>query len=228
MSNQTQSPARRCVPASLSPRPKIFRTTCAETRDCGGIRGDAQKSRRENDLRKEPRTWEKRVRREKTEKKDVDWTNDFFFPCADSRFSETASRTRRERRNTRPLTWHTKRRQAEQPSCVSRNRRTQVSRVASRDSLLFAKSKKKALSSTSARAICARRHTARHARPAETHESTRPRAHVRPASRQRLAQAGPRPAGELRETRSSDEPTRACGIFLNHEQETGRGRRPRR
>lgn len=99
-------------------------------------------------------------------------------------------------------------------SCVSRNRRTQVSRLASRDSLLFAKSKKKALSSTSARAICARRHTARHARPAETHESTRPRAHVRPASRQRLAQAGPRPAGELRETRSSDEPTRACGYFF--------------
>ena len=198
-------------PASLSPRPKIFRTTCAETRDCGGIRGDARKSRRESVLRKETRTWEKRVRREKTEKKDVDWTNDSL---CHSRFSETASRTRRERRNTRPLTWHTKRRQAEHLAAFreTEERRCRESRLATR--CCSRKVKKKALSSTSARAICARRHTARHARPAETHESTRPRAHVRPASRQRLAQAGPRPAGELRETRSSDEPTRACGYFF--------------
>lgn len=211
MSNQTQSRRSCFAVATTKDIPDNLRGNSRLRRHTRG----REKSRRENDLRKETRTWEKRVRREKTEKKDVDWTNDFFFPCADSRFSETASRTRRERRNTRPLTWHTKRRQAEQLySCVSRNRRTQVSRLVSRDSLLFAKSKKKALSSTSARAICARRHTARHARPAETHESTRPRAHVRPASRQRLAQAGPRPAGELRETRSSDEPTRACGYFF--------------
>lgn len=197
-------------PASLSPRPKIFRTTCAEiSRLRRHTRG-----RRKNPAEKMPllsretRSVAKKVRREKTEKKDVDWTNDFraFFCVTD----ETASRTRRERRNTRPLTWHTKRRQA-RPAAF---RKTEERRCRCRDSLLFAKSKKSALSSTSARAICARRHTARHACPAETHESNRPRAHVRPASRQRLAQAGPRPAGELRETRSSDEPTRACGYFF--------------
>lgn len=198
-------------PASLSPRPKIFRTTCAETRDCGCIRGYARKSRRRSVLAKETRTWEKRVRPGKDRKKRRRLDERFPVP---SRFSETASRTRRERRNTRPLTWHTKRRQAEHLAAFreTEERRCRESRVATR--CCSRKVKKKALSSTSARAICARRHTARHARPAETHESTRPRAHVRPASRQRLAQAGPRPAGELRETRSSDEPTRACGYFF--------------
>ena len=195
-------------PASLSPRPKIFRTTCAETRDCGGIRGDAKNPAKmppkKCPLARDTERCEKGSR-EKTEKKDVDWTNDFrAFFCA----TETASRTRRERRHTRPLTWHTKRRQA-RPAAF---RKTEERRCRCRDSLLFAKSKKARC--RSARAICARRHTARHARPAETHESNRPRAHVRPASRQRLAQAGPRPAGELRETRSSDEPTRACGYFF--------------
>ena len=201
-------------PASLSPRPKIFRTTCAETRDCGGIRGDAQKSRRENDLRKETRTWEKRVRPGKDRKKRRRLDERFLFSlCRLALFGDCVPyEARATKHSTADVAYETATGRA--PSCVSRNRRTQVSRVASRDSLLFAKSKKKALSSTSARAICARRHTARHARPAETHESTRPRAHVRPASRQRLAQAGPRPAGELRETRSSDEPTRACGYFF--------------
>lgn len=210
MSNQTQSPhgAASCFAVATT---KIFRTTCAETRDCGCIRGYARKSRRESVLAKETRTWEKRVRREKTEKKDVDWTNDSLCPRAFRRLRPVRGESER---NTRPLTWHTKRRQAEHLAAFreTEERRCRESRVATR--CCSRKVKKKALSSTSARAICARRHTARHARPAETHESTRPRAHVRPASRQRLAQAGPRPAGELRETRSSDEPTRACGYFF--------------
>lgn len=199
-------PARRCVLLRCRPDQRYSGQLARKLETAEAYAGTPKKSRRKNDPARD-RSVAKKVRREKTEKKDVDWTNDFrAFFCA----TETASRTRRERRHTRPLTWHTKRRQAR----AAAFRKTEERRCRCRDSLLFAKSKKSALSSTSARAICARRHTARHARPAETHESNRPRAHVRPASRQRLAQAGPRPAGELRETRSSDEPTRACGYFF--------------
>jgi hypothetical protein len=122
-------------PASLSPRPKIFRTTCAETRDCGCIRGYARKSRRrkcpskrDTDVGKKSSPGKDRKKRRRLDER---------FPVS-SRFSETASRTRRERRNTRPLTWHTKRRQAEHLAAF---RETEERRC--RDSLLFAKSKKK-------------------------------------------------------------------------------------
>ena len=207
MSNHTQSPHDAASCFAVAPTKDIPDNLRGNFETAEAYAGTPKKSRRKNAPSRETRSVAKKVRREKTEKKDVDWTNDFrAFLCA----TETASRTRRERRNTRPLTWHTKRRQA-RPAAF---RKTEERRCRCRDSLLFAKSKKSALSSTSARAICARRHTARHACPAETHESNRPRAHVRPASRQRLAQAGPRPAGELRETRSSDEPTRACGYFF--------------
>lgn len=210
MSNQTQSPhdAASCFAVATT---KDIPDNLRGNRDCGCIRGYARKSRRESvppqrdtDVGKKSSPGKDRKKRRRLDER---------FPVP-SRFSETASRTRRERRNTRPLTWHTKRRQAEHLAAFreTEERRCRESRVATR--CCSRKVKKKALSSTSARAICARRHTARHARPAETHESTRPRAHVRPASRQRLAQAGPRPAGELRETRSSDEPTRACGYFF--------------
>ena len=198
-------------PASLSPRPRYSGQLARkfETADAyaGTHENPAAKvsfAKRQRDVGKKSSPGKDRKKRRRLDER---------FPVP-SRFSETASRTRRERRNTRPLTWHTKRRQAEHLAAFreTEERRCRESRLATR--CCSRKVKKKALSSTSARAICARRHTARHARPAETHESTRPRAHVRPASRQRLAQAGPRPAGELRETRSSDEPTRACGYFF--------------
>ena len=210
MSNQTQSPhdAASCFAVATT---KIFRTTCAKLETADAYAGTHEnpaakvsRRKRDTDVGKKSSPGKDRKKRRRLDER---------FPVP-SRFSETASRTRRERRNTRPLTWHTKRRQAEHLAAFreTEERRCRESRVATR--CCSRKVKKKTLSSTSARAICARRHTARHARPAETHESTRPRAHVRPASRQRLAQAGPRPAGELRETRSSDEPTRACGYFF--------------
>lgn len=215
-------------PASLSPRPKIFRTTCAETRDCGGIRGDAPISRRENDRRKETRTWEKRVRREKTEKKDVDWTNDFFFPCADSRFSETASRTRRERRNTRPLTWHTKRRQAEQLAAFreTEERRCRDWRVATRCCSRKVKKKRcrrraRARSALDATPLGTRVRRRRTSRP----DHARTCAPRRGKGWHRLA-LDPRASFARHDPRTSRRVL--AGIFLNHEQETGRGRRPRR
>ena len=124
---------------------------------------------------------------------------------------------------SRPLTWQTNRRQVfclsqncERQNCE--NRRTQVGRC-------------RFESAENNLGLCARarrpgHHTAWHARQAETHESNRQRAHVRSASRRRLAKAGPGPAASGRDTRSSDGPT--LRVFLNHEQETGRGRSPRR
>lgn len=197
-------------PASLSPRPRYSGQLARKLETADAYAGTHENPAAKVSLQKRHGRGKKEFAGKRQKKKTSIGRT---IPCALALFGDCVPyEARATKHSTADVAYETATGRA--PSCVSRNRRTQVSRVASRDSLLFAKSKKKALSSTSARAICARRHTARHARPAETHESTRPRAHVRPASRQRLAQAGPRPAGELRETRSSDEPTRACGYFF--------------
>ena len=64
------------------------------------------------------------------------------IPCALALFGDCVPyEARATKHSTADVAYETATGRA--PSCVSRNRRTQVSRVASRDSLLFAKSKKK-------------------------------------------------------------------------------------
>ena len=221
MSNHTQ-PAR-CVLLRCRPDQDIPDNLRGNFETAEAYAGTPKKSRRKNAPSRETRSVAKKVRREKTEKKDVDWTNDFraFFCVTD----ETASRTRRERRHTRPLTWHTKRRQA-RPAAF---RKTEERRCRCRDSLLFAKSKKSTLSSTSARARSALDATplgtrVRRRRTSRT-EHARTCAPRRGKGWHRLA-LDPRASFARHDPRTSRRVL--AGIFLNHEQETGRGRRPRR
>jgi len=127
-------------PASLSPRPKIFRTTCAETRDCGCIRGYARKSRRRKCPSKRDTDVGKKSSPGKRQKKKTSIGR--TIPCVLALFGDCVPyEARATKHSTADVAYETATGRA--PSCVSRNRRTQVSRVATRDSLLFAKSKKK-------------------------------------------------------------------------------------
>jgi len=213
-------------PASLSPRPKIFRTTCAETRDCGCIRGYARKSRRRKCPSKRDTDVGKKSSPGKRQKKKTSIGR--TIPCVLALFGDCVPyEARATKHSTADVAYETATGRA--PSCVSRNRRTQVSRVATRDSLLFAKSKKKKRCRRRARARSAldatplgtrvrRRRTSRpdHAR------TCAPR---RGKGWHRLA-LDPRASFARHDPRTSRRVL--AGIFLNHEQETGRGRRPRR
>ena len=127
---------------------------------------------------------------------------------------------------SRPLTWQTNRRQV---FCLSQNCERQNCETDERRS---AKKKGAALKVRKITWACARARDL----PSTPHRLARAAggdSRVEPTTRARAhrvaAKAGkgwPWTRGELRDTRSSDGPT--LRVFLNHGQETGRGRSPRR
>lgn len=212
-------------PASLSPRSKIFRTTCAEIETADAYAGTHENpaakvsfAKRQRDVGKKSSPGKDRKKRRRLDER---------FPVP-SRFSETASRTRRERRNTRPLTWHTKRRQAEHLAAFreTEERRCRESRLATRCCSRKVKKKRcrrraRARSALDATPLGTRVRRRRTSRP----DHARTCAPRRGKGWHRLA-LDPRASFARHDPRTSRRVL--AGIFLNHEQETGRGRRPRR
>ena len=126
-------------PASLSPRSKIFRTTCAETQTADAYAGTHENPAAKVSRRKRHGRGKKEFAGKRQKKKTSIGRT---IPCALALFGDCVPyEARATKHSTADVAYETATGRA--PSCVSRNRRTQVSRVASRDSLLFAKSKKK-------------------------------------------------------------------------------------
>ena len=124
---------------------------------------------------------------------------------------------------SRPLTWQTNRRQV-LPFSELRNRRTQVGRSSGAQVPLL-KVRKITWACVRARDLPSTPHRSARASGGDSRvePTTRARAHRVAA---KAGEGWPWTRGELRDTRSSDGPT--LRVFLNHEQETGRGRSPRR
>ena len=126
-------------PASLSPRSKIFRTTCAEIETADAYAGTHENPAAKVSLKETKRRGKKEFAGKRHKKKTSIGRT---IPCALALFGDCVPyEARATKHSTADVAYETATGRA--PSCVSRNRRTQVSRVATRDSLLFAKSKKK-------------------------------------------------------------------------------------
>lgn len=124
---------------------------------------------------------------------------------------------------SRPLTWQTNRRQV---FCLSQNCERQNCETDERRSAGAAlKVRKITWACARARDLPSTPHRLARAAGGDSRvePTTRARAHRVAA---KAGKGWPWTRGELRDTRSSDGPT--LRVFLNHEQETGRGRSPRR
>ena len=126
-------------PASLSPRPRYSGQLARKFETADAYAGTHENPAAKVSLKETKRRGKKEFAGKRQKKKTSIGRT---IPCAIALFGDCVPyEARATKHSTADVAYETATGRA--PSCVSRNRRTQVSRVASRDSLLFAKSKKK-------------------------------------------------------------------------------------